>query len=291
MTAPHTSTSALPGSAEIAALRARHPGAFGASPAIRARRWAAAGAVAAFIVFGLWWVGFSAERIWNGLFKLGWLFQFLFPPSHGGWLLYFLEGMGETLAMAFLGTLLAALGAIPLGFLAARNIVSNRFFHFGVRRSLDGLRGVDALIWALVFVSAVGLGPFAGVMALAMSDVGTLAKLFSEAIENVEREQSEGVRAAGADRATETRFGILPQVLPIFVSNVLYYFESNTRSATVLGVVGAGGIGLALSDRIRINDWDQVCFIVIMILVTVSIIDLLSRILRERLVGKQPLPA
>jgi phosphonate transport system permease protein len=242
------------------------------------------------VLFGFWWIDFSFERMWNGLFKLGWLFQFLFPPSHGGWFGYFLQGMGETLAMAFLGTLLAAIMAVPLGFLAARNIVSNRLLHFGVRRSLDGFRGVDALIWALVFVSAVGLGPFAGVMALAMSDVGTLAKLFSEAIENVEREQSEGVRAAGAPGLAETRFGVLPQVLPVFVSNVLYYFESNTRSATVLGVVGAGGIGLALSDRIRINDWDQVCFIVLMILVTVSAIDFLSRILRERLVGKQPLP-
>jgi phosphonate transport system permease protein len=282
---------ALPHAAEIAALRARHPGAFGAPLPARARRWAAWSAVAAFVAFGFWWVEFSLERFWNGLFKLGWLFQFLFPPSHGGWFGYFLQGMGETLAMAFLGTLLAAIAAVPLGFLAARNIVPNRIFHFGVRRSLDGLRGVDALIWALVFVSAVGLGPFAGVMALAMSDVGTLAKLFSEAIENVEREQSEGVRAAGASRAAETRFGIVPQVLPIFVSNVLYYFESNTRSATVLGVVGAGGIGLALSDRIRINDWDQVCFIVLMILVTVSVIDAISRLLRERLVGKQPLPA
>lgn len=282
---------ALPHAAEIAALRARHPGAFARPLAERAAKAAALVATCAFVLFGFWWIEFSFERMWNGLFKLGWLFQFLFPPSHGGWFGYFLQGMGETLAMAFLGTLLAAIMAVPLGFLAARNIVSNRVFHFGVRRSLDGFRGVDALIWALVFVSAVGLGPFAGVMALAMSDVGTLAKLFSEAIENVEREQSEGVRAAGAPGLAETRFGVLPQVLPVFVSNVLYYFESNTRSATVLGVVGAGGIGLALSDRIRINDWDQVCFIVLMILVTVTAIDFLSRILRERLVGKQPLPA
>lgn len=281
---------ALPHAAEIAALRARHPGAFARPLSERIVKAAALAATCAFVLFGFWWIEFTFERMWNGLFKLGWLFQFLFPPSHGGWFGYFLQGMGETLAMAFLGTLLAAIMAVPLGFLAARNIVSNRLFHFGVRRSLDGFRGVDALIWALVFVSAVGLGPFAGVMALAMSDVGTLAKLFSEAIENVEREQSEGVRAAGAPGLAETRFGVLPQVLPVFVSNVLYYFESNTRSATVLGVVGAGGIGLALSDRIRINDWDQVCFIVLMILVTVTAIDFLSRILRERLVGKQPLP-
>lgn len=279
---------ALPHVAEIATLRARYPGAFVRPAKERALRAAAIAGTIGFVIFGFWWIDFSFARIWIGLGKLGWLFQFLFPPSHGGWLGYFLLSMGETLAMAFLGTLIAAIVAIPLGFLAARNIVPNAIFHFGVRRSLDGLRGVDALIWALVFVSAVGLGPFAGVMALAMSDIGTLAKLFSEAIENVEREQGEGVRAAGAAPLAETRFAVLPQVLPVFVSNVLYYFESNTRSATVLGVVGAGGIGLALADRIRINDWDQVCFIVIMILITVTAIDFVSRILRERLVGKQP---
>ncbi len=268
---------ALPHTAEIAALRARYPGAFARPAKERAQRVVAIAGTIGFVIFGFWWIDFSFTRIWIGLGKLGWLFQFLFPPSHGGWFGYFLHSMGETLAMAFLGTLLAAIAAAPLGFLAARNIVPNAILHFGVRRSLDGLRGVDALIWALVFVSAVGLGPFAGVMAIAMSDVGTLAKLFSEAIENVEREQGEGVRAAGASP-------------PVFVSNVLYYIESNTRSATVLGVVGAGGIGLALADRIRINDWDQVCFIVIMILVTVTAIDQLSRALRERLVGKMAAP-
>lgn len=282
---------AMPHAIEVAALRARHPAAFDSGTLHAMRAAIAALGIVLFLGFGLWWVDASPSRIWTGLGKLGWLFQFLFPPSHGGWLVYFLTGMGETLAMAFLGTGLAALAAVPLGFLAARNIISNRLFHFGIRRSMDGLRGIDSLIWALVFVSAVGLGPFAGVMAIAMSDIGTFAKLFSEAIENVEREQGEGVRAAGADGWTEARFAIIPQVMPVFVSTVLYYFESNTRSATVLGVVGAGGIGLALSDRIRINDWDQVCFIVLMILVTVSLIDLASRALRERLVGRQSIAA
>jgi phosphonate transport system permease protein len=280
---------ALPHETEIAALKARYPAIYAAEKRDKRLQVAVWAAAAAFVYFCFWWIGMGWDRFFAGLAKLGWLFQFLFPPSHGGWFSYFLTGMGETLAMAFLGTMLAAIAAVPLGFLAARNIVSNRIFHFGIRRSLDGFRGVDALIWALVFVSAVGLGPFAGVMALALSDVGTLAKLFSEAIENVEREQGEGVRAAGASPVLETRFSVVPQVLPVFVSSVLYYFESNTRSATVLGVVGAGGIGLALADRIRINDWDQVCFIVIMILITVSIIDAISRVLREKLIGKQAL--
>jgi phosphonate transport system permease protein len=267
---------------EIARLAARYPEIFTISRPRLARRLAFAVAATVFFGFGLWWVEFTPARIWSGLGKLGWLFQFLFPPSHGGWLGYFAWSMLETVAMAFLGTLLATLASVPLGFLAARNVVAQRLPHFLVRRLLDLLRGVDALIWALVFVSAVGLGPFAGVMALAMSDTGSLAKLFSEAIENAEREQVDGVRASGAGRLAETRFAIWPQVVPVILSNALYYFESNTRSATVLGVVGAGGIGMALADRIRVNNWDEVCFIVIMILVTVSVIDAMSRVLRRR---------
>jgi phosphonate transport system permease protein len=208
----------------------------------------------------------------------------MFPPWHGGWLWEFSYAMVQTLAMAFLGTLLASLVAVPLGFLGGRNVVRQAVFHFGLRRILDGIRGVDALIWALMFVNVVGLGPFAGVMAIAVIDTGTLAKLFAEAIENVERRQLDGVRAAGGDPLQIIRFGILPQVLPVMLSHTLYYFESNTRSATILGVVGAGGIGLQLADRIRVNNWDEVGFLLIMILLMVSLIDLLSKIIRGRFI-------
>ena len=136
-----------------------------------------------------------------------------------------------------------------------------------MRRFFDFIRGIDSLILALIFITVVGLGPFAGVLAIAVSDMGVLAKLFAEAIENVEKDQVEGVRATGAKPVQVMRFGILPQVFPVMLSNALYYFESNTRSATILGVVGAGGIGTQLTDRIRINNWDEVCFIVLMILV------------------------
>jgi phosphonate transport system permease protein len=122
-------------------------------------------------------------------------------------------------------------------------------------------------------------------MAMAMSDTGTLAKLFAEAIENVDRQPVEGVRAAGGNRLHEMRFGILPQVFPVMLSNVLYYFESNTRSATILGVVGAGGIGLQLADRIRVNNWDEACFIIILVLLTVSLIDTLSKEVRLRMIN------
>lgn len=126
---------------------------------------------------------------------------------------------------------------------------------------------------------------FAGIMAIAVSDTGTLAKLFAEAIEGVERKQVDGVRAAGAGNTLVMRLGMLPQVLPVILSNILYFFESNTRSATILGVVGAGGIGLHLSDRIRANNWDEAAFIILMILVTVSVIDYASRRLRESFIG------
>ena len=226
----------------------------------------------------------SPQRLWQGLGKLGWLVPLMLPPTPGGWLVEFSYAMLETLAMAFLGTLLASLAAMPLGFLGANNVVPQVVWHFGLRRCFDGIRGVDALIWALMFVNVVGLGPFAGVMAIAMSDTGTLAKLCAEAIENVDRRQLEGVRATGANRLQLMCFAMLPQVLPVMLSHALYYLESNTRSATILGVVGAGGIGLHLADRIRVNNWDEVSFILIMILVAVTGIDLVSKALRWRFI-------
>ena len=192
--------------------------------------------------------------------------------------------MLETIGMAFLGTLIASVIAVPLGFLGARNVLPIWLLRFPIRRSFDFLRGVDALVWALVYVRAVGLGPLAGVLAIATTDIGILSKLFAEAIENVDRKQVDGVQATGAGPVQTVRFGILPQVLPIMISNALYMFESNTRSATILGIVGAGGIGFHLSDRIRAHRWQEVCFIIIMIIVVVALIDVISHVLRSRLI-------
>ena len=236
------------------------------------------------LLVGLWRVDASPERIWNGLSRLGWLFALMWPPSPGGAFADLLEGLAESLAMAFLGTLIAAVVALPLALLGAGNVVGSVLLRFSVRRLYDGLRGIDTLIWALIFVSAVGMGPFAGILALAVPDTGMLAKLFSEALEGADRRQVEAVRAAGAGRSLAVRLGLLPQVAPVMLSQVLYTFESNTRSATILGVVGAGGIGLALSDRIRINNWDEAAFIVLMILAMVAAIDLLGRAIRLRLI-------
>jgi phosphonate transport system permease protein len=270
--------------ADIADLRRTVPRAFGRPWAERVVRTIGWGAFASLIALGLWRIDFTPQRLWQGLGKLGWLLPLMFPPRHGGWLGEFGYALLETLAMAFLGTLLASLAALPLGFLGARNVVPGRLLHFGVRRLFDGVRGIDTLIWALMFVNVVGLGPFAGVMAIALSDCGTLAKLFAEAVENVDRRQIEGVQASGANRLQVMRFGMLPQVLPVMMSHTLYYFESNTRAATILGVVGAGGIGLQLADRIRVNNWDEVGFLLLMILAAVTLIDVLSKTVRLRVI-------
>lgn len=239
---------------------------------------------ALLLLAGLWRIDASPARVWDGLSRLGWLVVLMWPPSPGGALPDLLRGLAESLAMAFLGTLLAAVAALPLALLGAGNVVGSALLRFSARRLYDGLRGIDTLVWALVFVSAVGMGPFAGILALAVPDTGTLAKLFSEALEAADRRQVEAVRAAGAGRVLAVRIGLLPQVAPVMLSQLLYTLESNARSSTILGVVGAGGIGLALSDRIRINNWDEAAFIVLMILGMVALIDLGSRALRLRLI-------
>jgi phosphonate transport system permease protein len=242
------------------------------------------------IFLGFWRTGFfNWQAIWIGIGKVGTVIAFMLPPAHNGWLGEFLYAILETVCMAFLGTLIATVASIPLGFMGAKNILTNFLFHFSFRRIFDGIRGVDALIWALIFVNVVGLGPFAGIMAIAVSDIGTLSKLFAEAIENIDYKQVEGVHSSGAGRIQTIRFAIFPQIFPVIMSNALYYFESNIRSATILGVVGAGGIGLQLSDRIRVNNWDEAAFIIILILVTVGIIDTGSKEIRTRMInfGKQ----
>lgn len=236
------------------------------------------------LIGGLWRMDASPERIFNGLTKLGWLVALMWPPSAGGVLPELLLSLLESLAMAFLGTVLAVVVALPLALLGAGNVIGNVLLRFSVRRLYDGLRGIDTLIWALIFVAAVGMGPFAGILALAVPDIGTLSKLFSEALESADRRQVEAVRAAGANRVLSVRLGLIPQVAPVMLSQILYTLESNARSSTVLGIVGAGGIGLALSDRIRINNWDEVAFIILLILAMVAAIDFVSRRLRLKII-------
>jgi len=270
--------------ADIARIRRQHPELFSRPLANRLRDgglWLLFGLL---LVVGLVWIDASPLRVLNGLSKLGMLVRLMIPPWPGDSLPEFCVAIAETLGMAFLGTLIAAVLAVPLGFLGAKNIVSNGVIHFGLRRLFDAFRSIDGLVLALIFVSAVGLGPFAGVLAIAVGDLMVFSKLFAEAIENVDEKPIEGVRAAGGAGTHVMRLGVFPQVFPVMLSHVLYFFESNVRSATGLGIVGAGGIGLQLSDRIRINNWSEAAFIILMILVTVAIIDNLSGRIRMRII-------
>jgi phosphonate transport system permease protein len=249
----------------------------------RMQTLAVVAALVGLFIFGMIWLGFSFEKLATGIGRLGVIVSLMFPPNPGNLLHLYLKGLAETLAIAFLGTLLAAIVAYPVAFIAARNVVGQRVIHF----ALDTIRGVDTLIWALIFINVVGLGPFAGILAIAMSDLGTFGKLFSEAIETADTKPVDGITAAGGSSLHKIRFGIVPQVLPVILSQVLYYFESNTRSATVIGIVGAGGIGLYLSNEISQQNWDHVAFLIIMILITVAIIDAISSRLRFAIIGRR----
>ena len=266
-------------------LKARYPDIFKGSLRRRTQVIAIITVLAGLAGFALYHLEFSPMRILNGIGRLGSFVVVMLPPTPEGRFFVFLEALGQTLAIAFLGTLIAAILAFPVAFLAARNVVPNVFVHFAARRSFDVIRAVDALIWALIWINVVGLGPFAGALAIACADFGAFGKLFSEAIEATDGKAAEGVTSTGASDLHKVRFGLVPQVMPVIASQVLYYFESNTRSATIIGIVGAGGIGGYLSELIRILELQQVAFLVLMILVTVSVIDFISSRLRFAMIG------
>jgi phosphonate transport system permease protein len=272
--------------ADIAAERGRLPGAFSQPPGERLRFWLLWGSGTALTLYCLYRFGFLSMDFLHGVSKFGVVVVAqLFPPSGFDDLPMFIKVMGETIAMAFLGTLLGAAFAFPLSFIASKNMTRSRPLQFGTRRFADLLRSFDYLIWALIFVRAIGLGPLAGIMAIAIVETGTFVKLYSEAIENLDRKQIDGVTAAGGNGLQRIRFGVLPQVLPMMLSNTLYMFEHNVRSASILGIVGAGGIGFLLADRLRAYELQEACLIIIVLVVAVYAIDWLSKILRERLIG------
>jgi phosphonate transport system permease protein len=271
--------------ADIVRFRARFPRAFG-RPLGERVAWML-GCVAFVIWLGALcaWFQITPARLSRGVSGLLVILRLMVPPSLGAQWQDILQGLAQSVAMAFLGTFVAAAIALPLGFLGARNVVVNALAHFSIRRVFDGFRGVDQLIWALAFVRAVGLGPLAGLLAITAAEICVLAKLFAEAIENADPRQPESVLAAGGSRLLATRFGLLPQVAPVLLAQVLYSFESNTRSAAILGVVGAGGIGLQIAERIKVRYWNEVSFIIILILITVAAIDFLSARVRRKLIA------
>ncbi len=205
-----------------------------------------------------------------------------FPPNFRDWR-YYLQEMVVTLQIALWGTVLAVVCAVPLGLLSSTNIAPV-WVRQPIRRLMDAARAINEMVFAMLFIVAVGLGPFAGVLALWIHTTGILAKLFSEAVEAIDPQPVEGIRATGANAVEEVVYGVIPQVLPLWISYSLYRFESNVRSASVVGMVGAGGIGVVLWEIIRGFQYAETCAVMIIIVVSVSIIDVISARVRKALV-------
>ena len=196
---------------------------------------------------------------------------------------YYLEEVVLTVQIAVWGTTLAVIASVPLGILSSNNVVP-WWVYQPVRRLMDAFRAINELVFAVLFVVAVGLGPFAGVMALFIHTTGILAKLFSEAVEAIDPRPVEGIRATGASKLQEVVYGIIPQVLPLWMSLSLYRFESNVRSATVLGIVGGGGIGMTFNETMRGFLYSQASAILIIVVITVSVLDMVSQHIRKRFI-------
>ncbi len=193
--------------------------------------------------------------------------------------------IGETILMAFLGTMGAAIIALPLGFLAAKNFTPLGPVRFVVRRIFDFVRGVDGLIWTIILSRAFGPGPMTGALAILVTDTGSFGKLFSESFENIDGKQIEGIASTGAKPMQRYRFGVIPQVVPVLLSQILYFLESNTRSATVIGAITGGGIGLLLVQAIITQkDWEEVTYYIVLIVIMVMLMDTFSGWLRRKLI-------
>lgn len=203
-------------------------------------------------------------------------------PDFTEWRQY-LHHTAVTIQIAIWGSLLAVVGAVPFGLLSATN-VAPIWVYQPVRRLMDACRSINEMIFAMLFISAVGLGPFAGVLALFLHTLGTLAKLFSEAVEAIDPQPVEGIRATGANKVQEIAYGIIPQVVPLWISYSLYRFESNVRSASVVGMVGAGGIGMLLWDAIRSFNYGATAAMLLILVVVVSLLDLGSTYVRKRFI-------
>lgn len=202
-----------------------------------------------------------------------------FPPDMSQWRMY-MEEIWITIQIAIWGTVLAIVVSVPFGILSSDNIAPMWVVQ-PVRRLMDAARAINEMVFAMLFVVAVGLGPFAGTLALFVHTTGVLAKLFSEAVEAIDPRPVEGIRATGATSIQEVIFGVIPQVMPLWISYSLYRFESNVRSATVLGIVGAGGIGMVLWENIRGFYYAETAAVIILIIITVSLLDMLSQRLRK----------
>ncbi|WP_096189499.1 phosphonate ABC transporter, permease protein PhnE [Evansella halocellulosilytica] len=192
--------------------------------------------------------------------------------------------MAETLAMAYTGTLLAAVLAIPFGFFAAKNMIKSKIMNTASKWALDAIRAFPEIMLALIFVAAVGPSAFAGVLAIAIGSIGMLGKLYSEVIESIDMNVVETLEANGANKLQILFYGIIPQVIPEFLSYAIYRYEIDVRSSTILGLVGAGGIGMMIQISTMNRNWDEVGMALIIIIIIVTVIDYLSAYVRKKIV-------
>lgn len=248
----------------------------------RLARLAIAAATVTVLVFAWYEAEMNPAQLVRDAGNMATLGADFLRPDFSDWDVYF-NAMLETLAIAIWGTVLAVIAGIPFGILSADNVVPH-WVAFPIRRLMDACRAINELVFALIFIAAVGLGPFAGVLALFIHTTGVVAKLFSEAVEAIDPAPVEGIRGTGGTWLQEIIFGVLPQVLPLWISYALYRFESNVRSATVLGIVGGGGIGMTFNETMRGFLYSQASAILIIVIITVSVLDMVSQNIRKRFI-------
>ena len=248
----------------------------------RRSRWAAWAVILGAIVWSAVETEVSLGRMIEGLPFMWDFLRRMIPPDLSV-LGNALRGAMETIQIAVVGTAVAAVLALPMGFAAARNAAPPWLFYWA-RSLLNAFRAVDTLVYALFFVAAVGLGPFPGVLAVMVYTATVLAKLYSEAIEAIEPGPVEAVRATGATTLQVLRWGVLPQLVPQFLSFTLYRFETNIRAAAVLGFVGAGGIGFYIQTYLRLLNYPAAATVLLVLIGLVMIVDFASSRLRARLV-------
>ncbi|MBI4457590.1 phosphonate ABC transporter, permease protein PhnE [Candidatus Uhrbacteria bacterium] len=233
-----------------------------------------------------WWsvegTGLNIVTLIEGLPNFGEMLRQMFPPDVG-YAARLWEPLVETLAIGILATLIGSVLAIPMGFLAAENI-SHAAIYYPARMVLNVLRGISELIWALLFVVAVGLGPFAGVLALVIFSIGVLGKLIAEALEAVEPGPLDAMRATGASRWKVFLYGAWPQILPLYLSYCLYWWDHNTRQATILGFVGAGGLGYSLFFSITTFEFEKATTAILSMILVITVIDRFCLYLRKKII-------
>ncbi|RFF31717.1 phosphonate ABC transporter, permease protein PhnE [Wenzhouxiangella sediminis] len=258
----------------------------GALPTKPPKNWWLIGGVTAFLLAMTWWsaegIGFSLIELMCNITGGGRLLAESWPPDFS-YLPRLAEPFLETLNIAIIGTVVGGVLSVPVSVLAARNLTLGRVIWFGDRNFMNILRTLPDLFWAMLFATAVGFGPVAGALALSVFTIAVISKLWSESLESIDMGLPEAVRAVGGTWLQMLKFGAIPQAMQTYVSYALYAFELNVRASMVLGLVGAGGIGMILETQRANFEYERVALIVLVVLVAVLIIEEISEAIRRRL--------